>query len=50
MLIDEINKVCFVGAGTMGCYNSLLAGIAAYETVFTTFQQNAGGGSNGQDQ
>ena len=33
MLIEEIKKVCFVGAGTMGCYNSLLAGIAGYETV-----------------
>lgn len=33
MRIEEIKKVCFVGAGTMGCYNSLLAGIAGYETV-----------------
>jgi 3-hydroxybutyryl-CoA dehydrogenase len=25
MPIDEIKKVCFVGAGTMGCYNSLIS-------------------------
>ena len=31
--IDEIKKVCFVGAGTMGCYNSLVAAIAGYDVV-----------------
>ncbi len=41
MRISEINKVCFVGAGTMGCYNSLLAGIAGYETVVYDISQEA---------
>jgi len=31
--IDEIKKVCFVGAGTMGCFNSLVAAICGYEVV-----------------
>ena len=33
MTIKEIKTVCFVGAGTMGCFNSLLAGMAGYEAV-----------------
>ncbi|MEP1595288.1 MAG: 3-hydroxyacyl-CoA dehydrogenase NAD-binding domain-containing protein [Halieaceae bacterium] len=33
MPIDEIHKVCFVGAGTMGCYNSLVAAISGYQVV-----------------
>ncbi|MBP1714514.1 MAG: 3-hydroxyacyl-CoA dehydrogenase (NAD-binding), partial [Deltaproteobacteria bacterium] len=33
MKIEEITTVCFVGAGTMGCYNSLLAGMAGYEAL-----------------
>jgi enoyl-CoA hydratase/3-hydroxyacyl-CoA dehydrogenase len=33
MQINEIKTVCFVGAGTMGCFNSLLAGIGGYEAV-----------------
>ncbi|MEN8246282.1 MAG: 3-hydroxyacyl-CoA dehydrogenase NAD-binding domain-containing protein [Thermodesulfobacteriota bacterium] len=41
MLIEEIKKVCFVGAGTMGCYNSLLAGIAGYETVLYDISEEA---------
>lgn len=41
VLIDEIKKVCFVGAGTMGCYNSLLAGIAGYETVVFDLSEEA---------
>lgn len=28
-----IKKVCFIGAGTMGCFNSLLASAAGYECV-----------------
>jgi 3-hydroxybutyryl-CoA dehydrogenase len=28
--IDEIKTVCFVGAGTMGCVNSLVAAISGY--------------------
>jgi enoyl-CoA hydratase / 3-hydroxyacyl-CoA dehydrogenase len=31
--IAEIKTVCFVGAGTMGCFNSLLACVAGYEAV-----------------
>jgi len=31
--IAEINKVCFVGAGTMGCANALVAGLAGYKVV-----------------
>lgn len=31
--IKEIKKVCFVGGGTMGCANSLVAAIAGYEAV-----------------
>ena len=33
MKIAEINKVCFVGAGTMGCANALVAGLAGYKVV-----------------
>jgi enoyl-CoA hydratase/3-hydroxyacyl-CoA dehydrogenase len=31
--IDEINKVVFIGAGTMGCFNALFAGISGYEAI-----------------
>ncbi len=31
--IHKIKKVCFVGAGTMGCYNSLVAALAGFSTV-----------------
>ena len=41
MGISEIKKVLFVGAGTMGCYNSLLAGIAGYEAVVYDISQEA---------
>jgi 3-hydroxyacyl-CoA dehydrogenase len=33
MTINEIKTVCFVGAGTMGCVNSLVAAISGYQTV-----------------
>lgn len=33
MTIGEIKTVCFVGAGTMGCFNSLVAGLAGYEAL-----------------
>ncbi|MDB0002807.1 3-hydroxyacyl-CoA dehydrogenase family protein [Gammaproteobacteria bacterium] len=32
-MIITIKKVCFIGAGTMGCFNSLLASAAGYECV-----------------
>ena len=31
--IREINLVCFVGAGTMGCFNSLVAALAGYNAI-----------------
>lgn len=31
--MSGIKKVCFVGAGSMGCFNSLLAAMAGYEAV-----------------
>jgi enoyl-CoA hydratase/3-hydroxyacyl-CoA dehydrogenase len=33
MKIPEINTVCFVGAGTMGCANSLVAAVSGYQAV-----------------
>jgi enoyl-CoA hydratase / 3-hydroxyacyl-CoA dehydrogenase len=51
MGISEIKKVCFVGAGTMGCYNSLLAGMAGYETVVYDISEEAlEGVTTGQEQ
>jgi 3-hydroxybutyryl-CoA dehydrogenase len=31
--IKEIQKVCYVGAGTMGCANSLVAAVSGYDVV-----------------
>ena len=51
MGISEIKKVLFVGAGTMGCYNSLLAGIAGYDAVVYDISQEAlKGVAHGQEQ
>ena len=33
MTAHEIKTVCFVGSGTMGCYNSLIAALAGYQVV-----------------
>jgi enoyl-CoA hydratase/3-hydroxyacyl-CoA dehydrogenase len=33
MPIDEVKRVCFVGAGTMGSYNSLVTALAGYQVV-----------------
>lgn len=33
MTVPEINTVCYVGAGTMGCYNSLAAALSGYRVV-----------------
>jgi len=33
MPIDEIQNICFVGAGTMGCFNSLVSAVAGYNVV-----------------
>ena len=35
-----IKKVCFIGAGTMGCFNSLLASAAGYEClIYDPFEE-----------
>jgi 3-hydroxybutyryl-CoA dehydrogenase len=41
MVVSEIKTVCFVGAGAMGCYNSLLAGIAGYDAVVYDISKEA---------
>lgn len=41
MPIDEIKKVCFVGAGTMGSYNSLITAIHGYEAVLYDVSEDA---------
>jgi enoyl-CoA hydratase/3-hydroxyacyl-CoA dehydrogenase len=33
LTIKEINTVCYIGAGTMGCANSLVAAISGYDVV-----------------
>lgn len=33
MHIEEIKKICFVGAGTMGCVNALVSAVAGYDCV-----------------
>jgi enoyl-CoA hydratase/3-hydroxyacyl-CoA dehydrogenase len=39
MKIEEITKVCYVGAGTMGCANSLVAAVAGYDVVLFDVEQ-----------
>jgi len=41
MPIDEIKNVCFVGAGTMGCYNSLISSLAGYEVALFDISEQA---------
>jgi 3-hydroxybutyryl-CoA dehydrogenase len=33
MPIEEIKTVCYIGAGTMGCFNSLAAAVSGYQVV-----------------
>jgi enoyl-CoA hydratase / 3-hydroxyacyl-CoA dehydrogenase len=33
VIVKEIKTVCFVGGGTMGCFNALMAGVAGYEAL-----------------
>ncbi len=40
MPIDEIRTVCYVGAGTMGCYNSIAAAISGYSVVLYDVDDN----------
>lgn len=39
MTVDEIDTVCFVGAGTMGCANSLVAAVSGYDVVLNDADQ-----------
>lgn len=39
MKIKDISKVCYIGAGTMGCANSLVAAVAGYDVVLFDVQQ-----------
>lgn len=40
MTIKEIQKVCFIGAGTMGCFNSLATAVFGYDcTVYDISEQ-----------
>ena len=44
MTIEEIVTICYVGAGTMGCFNSMAAAVSGYHVVLydldeTTLQQ-----------
>jgi enoyl-CoA hydratase/3-hydroxyacyl-CoA dehydrogenase len=39
--IDEVKKICFVGGGTMGCYNSLVSAVAGYKVVVHDVSQEA---------
>ena len=41
MPINEIKRVCFVGAGTMGCFNSLVAAIGGYEAIVYDVSEDA---------
>jgi len=41
MRIEGINKVCFVGAGTMGCFNSLVSAIAGYDAYLYDLYEEA---------
>jgi 3-hydroxybutyryl-CoA dehydrogenase len=39
--VAEIDTVCFIGAGTMGCFNALMAGAAGYHAVIFDISNNA---------
>jgi 3-hydroxybutyryl-CoA dehydrogenase len=41
MPIDEVKKVCVVGAGTMGCRISLICAIHGYETIVYDISEEA---------
>jgi len=40
MTIEEINTICYVGAGTMGCFNSMAAAISGYHVVLYDTDEN----------
>ena len=41
MAIDEIKKICLIGAGTIGCWNSLVFASAGYECVVYDLSEEA---------
>jgi len=41
MPIKDIKKVCYVGAGTMGSYNSLISALAGYEVTLYDISEDA---------
>ncbi|MCP4755472.1 MAG: hypothetical protein GY866_31805 [Proteobacteria bacterium] len=41
MQAKTIKKVCFLGAGTMGCFNSLLAAAAGYDVFGYDISEDA---------
>ncbi len=41
MTIPEIQKVCYVGAGTMGAYNALVAALAGYQATIFDLSEEA---------
>ena len=41
MTIDEIKKICLIGAGSIGCWNSLLFASAGYECVVYDLSEEA---------
>lgn len=41
MPIEEIKKVCFIGAGTMGCFNSLATAIFGYPCIVYDVSEEA---------
>jgi 3-hydroxybutyryl-CoA dehydrogenase len=41
VIIEEIEKVCYIGAGTMGCANSLVAAISGYNVAIYDVSQDA---------
>lgn len=41
MTIDEVQSVCFVGAGTMGSYNSLITALAGYRVFLYDISEEA---------
>jgi 3-hydroxybutyryl-CoA dehydrogenase len=41
MTIPEIQKICFVGAGTMGAYNALVAALAGYQATIFDLSEKA---------
>ncbi|MEH6548638.1 MAG: 3-hydroxyacyl-CoA dehydrogenase NAD-binding domain-containing protein [Pseudomonadales bacterium] len=41
MKIEEIDTVCFIGAGTMGCFNALMAAAAGYDAVLYDLSEEA---------